>query len=89
MLRDILQFDNTLNDTYNRITNGKRTCNLILGAGDGKVNFKIIEKKAFITILIILKTNLYSKTDSTAFNIQHQVPVSLLIFIFYSLKCFL
>ncbi|CAF0716468.1 unnamed protein product [Brachionus calyciflorus] len=37
-LRDILQFDNTFDDAFNRLTNGKRTCNLILGVGDGKIN---------------------------------------------------
>jgi hypothetical protein len=37
LLRDILQFDNTLNDSINRITNAHRTCDLILGVGDGKV----------------------------------------------------
>ena len=37
MLRDILQFDKTFDDSFNRLTNGQRTCNLILGVGDGKV----------------------------------------------------
>lgn len=38
ILRDILQFDNTLEDSMKRITNAHRTCNLILGVGDGKAN---------------------------------------------------
>ena len=42
MLRDILQFDNTLDDAINRMANTERTCNLILGVGDGKVG-KIIK----------------------------------------------
>jgi len=37
VLRDILQFDNTLDDSINRLANAKRTCNLILGVGDGKM----------------------------------------------------
>ena len=37
LLRDILQFDNTLEDAMNRISNSHRTCDLILGVGDGKV----------------------------------------------------
>ena len=37
LLRDILQFDNTLTDSMTRMTNAHRTCNLILGVGDGKV----------------------------------------------------
>lgn len=35
LLRDILQFDNGYQDTINRIYGANRTCNLILGAGDG------------------------------------------------------
>jgi len=38
LIRDILQFDNTLDDAINRIVNAKRTCDLILGCGDGKSN---------------------------------------------------
>jgi len=36
LLRDILQFDQTLNDSISRIENAHRTCDLILGVGDGK-----------------------------------------------------
>jgi len=35
-LRDILQWDNVLDDAINRMINTRRTCNLILGVGDGK-----------------------------------------------------
>eukprot|EP00049_Salpingoeca_infusionum_P004226 m.75950 g.75950 ORF g.75950 m.75950 type:complete len:455 (-) comp12468_c0_seq1:238-1602(-) len=38
ILRDILQFDNTLQDALDRITNAHRTCDLILGVGDAKVD---------------------------------------------------
>jgi isopenicillin-N N-acyltransferase-like protein len=37
LLRDILQWDLTLNDSINRIKTAKRTCSLILGVGDGKM----------------------------------------------------
>jgi hypothetical protein len=37
LLRDILQWDLTLDDSVNRMSNAKRTCNLILGVGDGKL----------------------------------------------------
>ncbi|XP_041374954.1 protein dcd1B-like [Gigantopelta aegis] len=37
ILRDILNYDNTLDDSISRIANAKRTCDLILGVGDGKV----------------------------------------------------
>jgi len=36
-LRDILQFDLTVDDATNRLINQKRTCDLILGVGDGKL----------------------------------------------------
>ena len=36
LLRDILQFDRTYTDTVARITAANRTCDLILGVGDGK-----------------------------------------------------
>lgn len=36
LLRDILQFDATYTDTINRIQGANRTCDLILGVGDGK-----------------------------------------------------
>lgn len=36
LLRDILQFDHTLDEATHRMANTRRTCNLILGVGDGK-----------------------------------------------------
>jgi hypothetical protein len=36
LLRDILQFDKTYTDTVARIEGANRTCDLILGVGDGK-----------------------------------------------------
>lgn len=38
LLRDILQFDHSLDEATDRIVNTKRTCNLILGVGDGNIN---------------------------------------------------
>eukprot|EP00698_Gefionella_okellyi_P003886 TRINITY_DN135_c0_g1_i1.p1 TRINITY_DN135_c0_g1~~TRINITY_DN135_c0_g1_i1.p1 ORF type:complete len:449 (+),score=102.01 TRINITY_DN135_c0_g1_i1:33-1379(+) len=38
LLRDILQFDQTYEDTITRIDKAHRTCDLILGVGDGKSN---------------------------------------------------
>ena len=37
LLRDVLQFDQTLMDAERRMTTAHRTCDLILGVGDGKV----------------------------------------------------
>jgi isopenicillin-N N-acyltransferase like protein len=38
ILRDILQFSNSLDEAKDRITNANRTCNLIIGLGDGEEN---------------------------------------------------
>ena len=38
MLRDILQFDKTADQAKERMEKADRTCNLILGVGDGKTN---------------------------------------------------
>ncbi|XP_006823777.1 protein dcd1A-like [Saccoglossus kowalevskii] len=38
LLRDVLQYDNTLDDSINRIANAHRTCDLLLGVGDAKLN---------------------------------------------------
>ena len=37
LLRDIIQFDESLQEAIQRITSANRTCDLILGVGDGKV----------------------------------------------------
>jgi len=39
LLRDILQWDQTVDDATNRMVNTRRTCNLILGVGDGKLGY--------------------------------------------------
>lgn len=39
LMRDVIQFDQTLDNTIDRITNAPRTCNLILGTGDGKLGY--------------------------------------------------
>jgi isopenicillin-N N-acyltransferase like protein len=46
-MRDILQFDYTVDDSIDRITSAHRTCDLILGVGDGKVIQTIILKLFF------------------------------------------
>jgi len=38
VLREILQFDNTVDDAISRLSNARRTCDLILGVGDGKLS---------------------------------------------------
>jgi len=39
LLRDILQFDKTIDNTIARMKKTRRTCNLILGVGDGKASY--------------------------------------------------
>ncbi|KAK6166612.1 hypothetical protein SNE40_023263 [Patella caerulea] len=47
LLRDILQYDTSLNQSMNRITNSRRTCDLILGVGDAKIPaFRSVEYSA-------------------------------------------
>lgn len=49
LLRDILQFDSTLQDTIDRITGANRTCDLILGAGSGtEQSFRAFEYSASV-----------------------------------------
>lgn len=40
VLRDVLQWDKTLNESIHRMQTTRRTCNLILGVGDGKSEFR-------------------------------------------------
>eukprot|EP01112_Ceratiomyxa_fruticulosa_P015062 TRINITY_DN4384_c0_g2_i2.p1 TRINITY_DN4384_c0_g2~~TRINITY_DN4384_c0_g2_i2.p1 ORF type:complete len:435 (-),score=78.13 TRINITY_DN4384_c0_g2_i2:66-1370(-) len=39
LMRDIIQFDQTVDDSISRIADAKRTCDLILGVGDGKLGY--------------------------------------------------
>lgn len=36
MLRDVLQWDKNIEESIHRMQTTKRTCNLILGVGDGR-----------------------------------------------------
>jgi len=39
LMRDVLQFDETVDNSIDRITSAHRTCDLILGVGDGKLGY--------------------------------------------------
>jgi len=57
ILRDILQFDNSLQDAEKRITDAHRTCDLILGVGDGNAKeFRGIQYSFSVA-------NFYTDTD--------------------------
>lgn len=61
LLRDILQYDVTVEDTIARIRGANRTCDLILGAGDGKLEtFAAFE---------------YSASVANVFNDTNQMPL--------------
>jgi len=58
MLRDILMWDNNIDEAYNRMENDKRTCSIYVGVGsatDGQ--FRLFEYDA-------LKVDMYDPTDS-------------------------
>jgi hypothetical protein len=49
LLRDIIQFDSSLQSAMQRISSAHRTCDLILGVGDGKENeFRGVEYSAAV-----------------------------------------
>lgn len=49
VLRDILQYDSHRLDALNRLANAHRTCDLILGVGDGKDQlFNAVEYSASV-----------------------------------------
>mmetsp|Transcript_4390 Transcript_4390/g.14261 ORF Transcript_4390/g.14261 Transcript_4390/m.14261 type:complete len:506 (+) Transcript_4390:1-1518(+) len=61
ILRDILQFDNDLDQGLSRLITARRTCDLILGVGDGKT------KKTFRAIQ-------YSHSVANVQNDTHMMP---------------
>ena len=69
LLRDILQFDATLTDSMSRITNAHRTCDLILGVGDGKVGIPLVHH-------IHMHTYVCRSTAFVVLSIQSQSQIS-------------
>jgi len=64
ILRDILQFDEELDDTINRLMNAHRTCDLILGAGDGNAQtFRAFQYSASV-LNVVDDTNLIPDNDT-------------------------
>ena len=62
ILRDILQFDETLADSQQRLSTANRTCDLIFGVGDAKSNqFNSVEYSASVC-------NFYDDTDMEPYN---------------------
>jgi isopenicillin-N N-acyltransferase-like protein len=73
LLRDILQFDLTLDDSINRITTVKRTCDLILGVGDGKLGQVRSFQYSSSVARVIDDINILPKNDSWHPAIQNVV----------------
>jgi len=64
VLRDILQYDITLQDSISRMKNQKRTCDLILGVGDGKTSeFRGFEY-SYAVLDVLDDTNLRPANDT-------------------------
>lgn len=65
MLRDVLQFEDNLEDALDRMRRTRRTCNLILGVGDGnKANTVRSIQYSYSTFNVMDDTNLLPKNDS-------------------------
>lgn len=62
VLRDVLQWDKTLNESVHRMQTTKRTCNLILGVGDGKSEFRSFQYSHSVCN-VIGDTNALPKAD--------------------------
>jgi hypothetical protein len=68
LLRDILHEDTTLSDSISRMKNANRTCDLIMGVGDGKKgagggkNFRSFES-SYSNLTVIDDTNLIPVAD--------------------------
>jgi len=68
LLRDILHADTTLHDSISRLENAHRTCDLILGVGDGKKgagggkNFRSFQY-SYSNLTVIDDSNLLPKAD--------------------------
>ena len=73
LLRDILQFDKSLEEAMQRMSSAKRTCNLILGVGDGKV---IVLPPTITLYPCIALFRPHRLTSSVELNILHQWQTS-------------
>jgi len=64
LLREILQYDQTLDDAINRMANARRTCDLILGVGDGKMNLFRGMEYSYSVLDVMDDTNLRPANDT-------------------------
>ena len=53
ILRDILQFDSSLQDAISRISSSNRTCDLILGVGDAKVEEGLVALEMLVLSTVL------------------------------------
>lgn len=74
MLRDVLQWDKKIEESIQRMKTTKRTCNLILGVGDGKENgyFRSFQY-SHSTLNVINDTNPLPKNETFHLPIENVV----------------
>lgn len=75
ILRDVLQFEDSLQGAEDRIANANRTCNLIIGVGDGEENMvNGIEFSGYVAIpyddvtLLPVNETWHPKIDDVVYN---------------------
>jgi len=75
ILRDVLQFEDSLQGAEDRIANANRTCNLIIGVGDGEENMvNGIEFSGYVSIpyddvtLLPVNETWHPKIDDVVYN---------------------
>jgi len=81
ILRDILQFDTTIVEAEARLTNANRTCDLILGVGDGKACYVcccLIQCAAIDHCRVIDDMTVHSLASSVESSTRTPWPTSLM-----------
>lgn len=64
LLRDVLQFDKSIDETIHRMKTTRRTCNLILGTGDGKAGYVRSFQYGHSVLNVINDTDPLPKNDT-------------------------
>lgn len=67
LLRDILQYDNTVDQALERIETANRTCSIFVGVGSGKQNYFDVVEYAYEY------ANVYNDTDFPAYPPNHDL----------------
>jgi len=73
MLRDILQFDHTIDDALSRMADQTRTCDLILGVGDGNLGYVRGVQYSYSVVNIMDDLNMRPVNQTWHFRIPEMV----------------